>query len=123
MQRIQFIDGANLSGLEKARLFQRLQEAGVSRPAEDILREIEGIDADPTAIGKVASFLAASYQFIAGGASLVSAEEQAARLAICHECPHLDRVAFMGSGSCRLCGCSIKIKSRATTFTCPLAHW
>lgn len=122
MQQIQFTDGINLSGLEKARLFQKLISQG-TRTDDDILIEIESIDSDPTAISKFSSLLDAANQFISNGAKIVSPHEQAERLAICHGCPKYNSSAFLGSGSCRLCGCSMKLKTRARSFACPLQHW
>lgn len=122
MKQIQFTDGINLSGIEKARLFQKLISQG-TRTEDDILSEIESIDSEPTAISKITSLLDAANKFISHGAEIVSADEQAERLAICHSCPKYNSSAFLGSGSCRLCGCSIKMKTRARSFACPLKHW
>ena len=122
MKQIQFTDGINLSGIEKARLFQKLISQG-TRTEDDILSEIESIDSDPTAISKITSLLDAANKFISDGAEIVSADEQAERLAICNGCPKYNSSAFLGTGSCRLCGCSMKLKTRARSFACPLQNW
>ena len=122
MKQIQFTDGVNLSGLEKARLFQKLISQG-TRTEDDVLSEIESVDADPTALSKFSSLLGAAHKFISEGAEIISADEQAERLAICHGCPKYNSSAFIGSGSCSLCGCSIKLKIKARAFSCPLKHW
>jgi len=122
MQQIQFTDGINLSGLEKARIFHLLTK-DKSRTDDDVLGEIEAIDSEPTALSKFSSLLDAVQKFISDGATIISADEQAERLAICSNCPKYNSSAFLGSGSCRLCGCSIKMKTRARSFACPLKHW
>lgn len=122
MKQIHFTDGANLSSLEKARMFQLLIKNN-KRTADDVLLEIESIDAEPTALSKISSLIDATSQFMADGAAIISPEEQAERLAVCHDCTHLDQSAFMATGSCRLCGCSIKVKTRARAFACPLKYW
>lgn len=122
MEQIQFTDGVNLSSLEKARMFQKLNAQG-TRTADDVLSEIESIDAEPTALSKASTLLDAAVKFISDKATVVSPAEQAERLAFCNDCPHLDPAAFMATGSCRLCGCSIKMKTLARTFACPLKKW
>jgi hypothetical protein len=41
----------------------------------------------------------------------------AGRLAICHECVHLD------GDSCRLCGCHMPAKVRWAEQSCPIGKW
>lgn len=42
-----------------------------------------------------------------------------ARLAICNECPWLDKRLV----KCRKCGCFMKLKSTLKQASCPIGHW
>jgi hypothetical protein len=52
-------------------------------------------------------------RFVASGARMVPQEEQARRLAICHECPEFSR------GKCTICGCVARWKARLSSEHCP----
>jgi hypothetical protein len=43
----------------------------------------------------------------------------ASRLAICKECEHY----FERTGTCKKCGCFMKIKSRIPGMKCPIGKW
>jgi hypothetical protein len=45
------------------------------------------------------------------------------RLEICRSCPEWDSFGFLGSGKCKMCGCSTKTKLRMATAKCPLDKW
>lgn len=53
-----------------------------------------------------------------GGAS---AEQVAARLAVCGSCP--DRVTTLGVDRCRLCSCVLAAKARNADQQCPAGRW
>ena len=53
---------------------------------------------------------------VTGGVVLRSDAEQAACLAICHECEHFDH----GRGRCMICGCFARLHARLAREHCPL---
>jgi hypothetical protein len=56
---------------------------------------------------------------VTGQPVIVSAEEQARRLAICTSCPEYDPIQVR----CRRCGCRSSIKARIASESCPLNKW
>lgn len=55
--------------------------------------------------------------FAADGFTTVNAAEYAERLRICNGCEQRD------GGSCRLCGCLLKLKAQGRAFECPAGKW
>ena len=55
--------------------------------------------------------------FVADDCQTVSAEEYAARLAICDACDSRK------GNVCEACGCILSIKARGQAMTCPLQRW
>jgi hypothetical protein len=50
----------------------------------------------------------------------VSAEQKAARLAICHACEHIKRQPIERCGKC---GCPLASKTRFQRAHCPIGKW
>lgn len=46
-------------------------------------------------------------------------EEAKRRFAICQECPRF----FKPTGTCRECGCFMRVKTQLEHATCPLEKW
>ena len=55
--------------------------------------------------------------FVADGCKLVTAEEYAARLAVCDLCEHRRETR------CLKCGCNLALKARGRAFKCPEDKW
>lgn len=53
------------------------------------------------------------------GFAVVSQEEQARRLAICHECEFYDPQQIR----CRKCACRLNLKTRLEAWHCPIDKW
>ena len=45
------------------------------------------------------------------------------RQTVCQSCQNWDSNAFAGSGKCKICGCSTKLKLKLKTEKCPLGKW
>lgn len=69
-----------------------------------------------TQAGNLARSVAAAAR---DGFAVVSKDEQARRLSVCHACPEYDA----GPGRCRRCGCAARLKARVRSSACPLAKW
>ncbi len=72
---------------------------------------------EKTILEKAASFAAASIKHALSGFSTVSDEVYAERIKICEFCDQNK------NWECLKCGCSISIKSRWMSQTCPLEKW
>ena len=55
--------------------------------------------------------------FVADGCKLVTAEEYAARLAVCDSCE------FRRKTRCLKCGCRLALKAKGRAFKCPEDKW
>lgn len=56
-------------------------------------------------------------QFLADGATTLTAEEYQARLDVCEICDQ------RRNNTCSACGCNLTIKARGRAFACPLGKW
>lgn len=62
--------------------------------------------------------------WIAAGAKIVPADIKEQRAAICHDCPHWNHAAYLGTGSCGhpSCHCT-RAKLALATSKCPMDKW
>lgn len=72
---------------------------------------------DPGILEKIVNFAAAAVRHAAAGLPQATAEQAAARLAICESCEHFD------GGTCRLCGCGMEVKVSWAEQACPIGRW
>lgn len=56
---------------------------------------------------------------VADGLAVLGRDEHFARVAACEGCPSYDP----GPAGCRECGCSVAIKARWRSESCPLGKW
>lgn len=71
----------------------------------------------------VQSLWLATSTFAKAGFPLVDYATFERRVAMCRGCDQWDAQGFGGSGRCRLCGCSTKVKLRMATAACPAGKW
>jgi hypothetical protein len=69
------------------------------------------------------NFAGALLQWSKSGFRYVHPDKYEKRLNICKECQFWDEQAFMGTGRCKKCGCSIRMKLSLSTSKCPLNLW
>ena len=63
------------------------------------------------------SFIKAVYKHTSTGMNIVPKKEYAKRISTCYVCE------FRKAERCTICGCSIKIKSKWQTSSCPKKKW
>jgi hypothetical protein len=71
---------------------------------------------------KITSFIGEMAKSAKSGFKMASEEEILKRKSICQSCPHWNQNAFMGSGKCKICGCS-GAKLWLATSSCPIKKW
>ena len=76
-----------------------------------------------TFVKSAESLLKSSVRWAKGGFSLADETLFSERKAICQTCQNWDLKAFAGSGKCKICGCSTKLKLKLKTEKCPLGKW
>jgi hypothetical protein len=75
--------------------------------------------AKPSLLAKAASLGKAMLTHAKDRFRTASAEEQESRLVICRTCEKYEPA----DGSCKLCGCCMKLKTRLRTGSCPIGKW
>jgi hypothetical protein len=75
--------------------------------------------AKPSILAKAASLGKAMLTHAKDRFRTASAEEQESRLVICRGCEKYEPA----DGSCKLCGCCMKLKTRLRTGSCPIGKW
>lgn len=73
----------------------------------------------PSPAHQAASLVRSLWDWAISGFTVATDEEQAARRAICHECPEW----VVADRRCRLCGCYTDAKLRLRTERCPIGRW
>ena len=73
----------------------------------------------PGILEKIRSFAVATARHVAAGSPMATEEQKAARLGICATCEHLDHERR----GCRLCGCSMDMKTGWADSACPIGKW
>jgi hypothetical protein len=99
-----------LNGMAPGRWRDIIVANSLAPPAVD-----GGAEDGPGFWGKAAGFAAAAISHVAAGCPTVSDEEKARRLAICGACENFDAE----HGSCRICGCAMKLKASWALEKCP----
>ncbi len=79
---------------------------------------------EPTALELAANFAGAMSRWASAGFRTVSAEQYAARSAVCDACEMWDGAARLGLGKCKApgCGCT-SMKRWLASERCPLDKW
>ena len=75
--------------------------------------------AEPSIFAKVATAAQAIVKHVAAGCPNVSEEEKQRRIALCQVCPEFNA----DKGTCRKCGCKLKLKAAWALERCPLSRW
>jgi hypothetical protein len=82
-----------------------------------------GIEDSPTLLNKAKSLATAAGDWVRAGLPVTSDADLENRLNICKTCEFWDQSGFMGTGSCKKCGCSTQAKLRMATAKCPIDKW
>jgi hypothetical protein len=53
----------------------------------------------------------------------ISNTNYSARLEICKSCEFFDQKGYWGTGKCKKCGCSLRIKLKLAKQKCPIGKW
>lgn len=69
------------------------------------------------------NFFNSAAGFVASGLKVTPVDEIQNRLDICKKCENFDGSGFNGTGRCRDCGCSLKLKIRMASSECPVGKW
>ncbi len=87
-------------------------------------RIVDDLPEEPTAVELAGNFVGAMARWSTAGFATVSAEDYAARGAVCDACEFWDGAARLGLGKCNApgCGCT-KLKRWLSTEKCPLGKW
>ncbi len=110
-------DGPLISKLSK--LHKATVAAAVAKA-----RESRGTQGQPPPMMVRAKSLAKSaVGFVKSGMALTDDPKFAERMKVCNGCDKMDKQAFMGTGMCTACGCSLKTKLRMKSEKCPLGKW
>jgi len=71
----------------------------------------------------VKDFTTALLEWGKSGFKYVTPEKYEERHKICEGCNFWDKEAFMGTGRCKKCGCSTRMKLSLATSKCPINLW
>lgn len=142
-----------LESLSKMRVRgQSIKCFGVARPYsfDDVKRNIENLpknliidftqsfDADedlsyspmqtevarsPKAKDMIKNFAGSMSRWARAGLPVVTKEQFDERFDKCKNCEHWNGSALLGTGRCKLCGCSTKAKLHLATEKCPIDKW
>jgi len=74
-------------------------------------------DPDSGLLARVGNFLAAVGHHLLAGLPKVNEEEYTRRLGLCEACENYV------AGSCRLCGCGLRVKAAWAEQKCPAGKW
>jgi hypothetical protein len=78
---------------------------------------------DPSLLEKAKSLAQATGEWATSGFKGVDESQLQNRLDICRGCEFWDQSGFVGTGSCKKCGCSTQAKLRMDTSKCPIDKW
>jgi uncharacterized paraquat-inducible protein A len=79
--------------------------------------------ARPKMLFMAENFSNAMNEWRKAGFKIVTNEQFESRHTICKGCEFYKAEAFLNTGQCVKCGCSIRAKLRLTTSKCPIDKW
>lgn len=82
-------------------------------------KDVEKPKEYPSVAQQGKNFISSMAKFAKSGFELTGEQDYEKRIAICAECPSLDREA----GRCRECGCFVRTKAKIKSDQCPLGKW
>jgi hypothetical protein len=109
----------------------KLRQPGASCPtgkwpaidlSKEAAKEEEGRKHPPVSV-MAKNFFNSAVGFAASGFKITPMEEIQNRLDVCYKCENFDSSGFNGTGRCRDCGCSLKLKIRMASAECPVGKW